>query len=162
MPRKKKDPLACVPKASAENAYELLEQVVEAIKEDPKRYNQHLWVTNGERNGGYSPITFMPQDYPDIRLNMPACGTMGCVAGWVSVMTKGPKEAMQLNAQGHAQIVLGITDMQAERLFAGHAAGERDHESPEAHAARGIRHIQRFMKANAAQLKAKKLNENSL
>lgn len=162
MPKKKtknQDPLACVPKARAENAYDLLGEVIDLIKEDPKRYNQHFWLTDGESSGGTGlDFSDLPRPILEVRKNMPACGTMGCVAGWVSTLMKGPQAAMRSSAGIFAAEVLGLTDRQKDHLFAGEKAGMRDHESPEEHAKRGIQHIQRFRAQHKAQLKAKRIS----
>lgn len=53
------------------NAYELLERVCEATLAEPKRYDQTQWVKLTARN-----------------YDRPACGTVGCRAGWICLIER--------------------------------------------------------------------------
>jgi hypothetical protein len=110
------------------------------------------------------------------------------VAGWVETL----KNPTPINAEllvwspdgkipdkffavrDFAAEVLGLTNEQAEELFDGKAAGDRDEDNYiddaddcwdcemrgldlEGHAARGAEHIRRFMDRYEAQLKAKRV-----
>ena len=50
----------------------------------------------------------------------PACGTVGCIAGWVAALTaKNPKRLRDdIDVQRFADKTLGITSDQSQRLFA--------------------------------------------
>lgn len=57
------------------SAYDLLERVCEVILEEPKRYDQGNWLFDCKKQ-------WDGQDGP-------ACGTVGCVAGWIGAMVGG-------------------------------------------------------------------------
>jgi hypothetical protein len=67
-----------VPRSRATNAYELLDEVVRVIEAEPRRLNMGNWI-------------FMPS-YVEREL-IPACGTVGCVAGWIVLLWDGPRAA---------------------------------------------------------------------
>ena len=158
-----------MPVSSATNAYELLNEIATLIVEEPKRYNQYTWK---------ELIANVPEHIA------PACGTVCCVAGWVDTLKNPePIDAKLLYAEktNHwfdvkysASAILGISPEQAEVLFDGNAAGDRDPDNYviededdhwdevgryeydlAGHAERGAAHIRRFMAEHETQLKAK-------
>ena len=69
-----------IPRSKATNAYDLLSEIQDLIRTEPKRYNQNIWLRRVKRG----------------EAKRPACGTVGCVAGWVvalKVPVKGWREA---------------------------------------------------------------------
>lgn len=111
-----------LPVSRATNALELLEEVIKLIEEEPLRYNQGDWLQRIRQfylSPGSAPIS------------TPACGTVGCVAGWVVILIQDvPGYAS--DAAHFAEGILGITRSQRYDLFDG-AAVSRQYvrENPE-------------------------------
>lgn len=136
-----------MPVSKAKTAYGLLSEIRRLILEEPKRYDQTDTVTflsNGD--------DFYPQPRP-------ACGTVGCVAGWTCVLKiphlKSKWQDEWVDICQRAEDILGLNEHQASRLFSPHAA-KRKMQTAE-HAKRGAAHIARFQEKYAAQLKAKRV-----
>lgn len=132
-----------IPKSKAKTAYGLLSEIRKIILEEPKRYDQWGWLRRGKSLRG-DPFE-------------PACGTVGCVGGWITVLKDAKSDdAIQ---------ILGVGIEAAWELFDADAAGKRmcgdgfeySEASICAHAKRGARHIERFQKKYAKQLKAKRV-----
>ena len=153
---------ALLPKARGKTAYGLLGDVIKAIREEPRRYDQWQLLST------YQPTTTKADPL------LPECGTVGCVAGWVTVL-QGGRLTWRTNIWEQAQKILGLTPEQANELFDDRAAGDRDEnwwEDPhyednstkvtlrsfKAHATRGIRHIERFRKQYKSQLTRTKVH----
>ena len=98
-------------------AYEVLDHVAEIIAEEPARYNQGCWLTT------------RMDEVRRVGHNVPACGTIGCVAGWVFAEVAGAhgvacvfRQVNDSNDRGveiseYAQVVLGLFPVQASELF---------------------------------------------
>ena len=131
-----------IPTSKAKTAYGLLSEVRRLILEEPLRYCQGDWLKRledySDANSQYAP-TF------------PACGTIGCVAGWVATL-KGPTNQRYSLVSEVAESILGINSTQAEVLFNGSAVGGTSQTRE--HAKAGATHIANFMQKHAAQLKA--------
>lgn len=146
-----------------ENAYDLLEAVARHIEEEPRRYYQSSWVLRGDRIRA-------------LELAAPACGTVGCRAGWVVALNDGlnaPAIVSQLGAlpafdepvRDRAEEILGLGHLDTDDLFSGCAiyvedAGGCDITPPAgspAYAKLGADGIRAFMKAHEAHLKARSL-----
>jgi hypothetical protein len=91
-------------------AARLLRRVVRHIKAEPLRYDQDetlIKVAPGEdfyyTNFGYRPA--------------PACGTVGCLAGWVAALTLPKEKARTVNPIKYASLKLGLDEGQERRLF---------------------------------------------
>lgn len=132
-----------IPRSKAKTAYGLLSEIRRLILEEPLRYNQ-TWYWSNTNIGGLAP----------------ACGTVGCVAGWTCALKGHTPD----HANYSAAYILGLSLGDAWELFAENAAGDtRDRlgratrASLRAHARRGAAHIARFQKKHAKQLKAKKV-----
>lgn len=67
---------AKLPTTRAKTAYGLLSAITKLIVAEPKRYSQHTFIESE-----VAPT-------PEVQ-HFPACGTVGCVAGWVVVL-RGP------------------------------------------------------------------------
>lgn len=130
-----------IPKSKAKTAYGLLSEVRTLILAEPLRYNQHDWLSRKE-------------DHGDLRIRFPACGTVGCVAGWVATLKAGRKFSW-MDSDVIAAPLLGLSEFQAHELFRASAADG----SPQTiqHAKSGAKHIAAFQKKYRTQLLAKKV-----
>jgi hypothetical protein len=136
--KKKKSAL---PKSTAKTAYGLLSEIRRLILAEPLRYNQGAWLTFRDAGRVYDQA--------------PACGTVGCVAGWVCALKADDPGAVEQRWRGvedFARRTLRLTERLSDELFNGDVAGV-DYQT-KGHARRGARHIARFQKRYAAQLKA--------
>src|SRR5687768_12958898 len=120
---------SAMPVSKAKTAYGLLGEVRQIILDEPKRYDQSCWLMNDDDIFRFK--------YGDaVEENIPACGTVGCVAGWVV--------ALKRRRTGHIGIdaaeILGLTDMQRRSFFRPNAGGQRDKLGAERHARRGAEH----------------------
>lgn len=61
-------------------AISLLRKVAKHILAEPKRYDQHNWILKGSSILSKSAV----HNYED---DIPRCGTVGCLAGWICVLT---------------------------------------------------------------------------
>lgn len=127
-----------IPKSKAKTAYGLLSEVRKIILEEPKRYHQSEWHANGD----YAAYLY--------GRNIPACGTVCCVGGWIEVLKNEP-----------APRVLGMDrDLLWVELFASSLVKRDRGETPaaiRAHAKAGAAHIAKFQKKHEKQLKAKRV-----
>lgn len=143
---RRRSALAPLPRTKAKTPIGILKAVAKAILEEPRRYNQQDW---GSR---YDAAT-VKRD-----ATLPACGTVACVAGWVTVLTRPTRvENVPL---GDAQIIaarrLGLSRQMSqgelyERLFSPSAFSRVRHGkmlTPREYARAGVRHIERFMRAH--------------
>lgn len=143
-----------IPKSKAKNAHELLSEVAALILAEPKRYSQHRYLSLREDAHRFTETKF------------PACGTVGCVAGWV-VALKGTagRRTPYSSIAPRAIDILGLTGEQSGELFHADAltevltdpGGRYPDPQTREHARAGVRHIRKFQKANRAQLLAKRI-----
>lgn len=137
----KKTPL---PTSKAKNAFDLLSDVCKVITEEPKRFNQHVFLYTKSARGDKTICA--PK-------GLPLCGTVGCVAGWIATL-KG-KRPRYSDTPRVARTILGLTDNQSSHLFWYAAAGDkvqtRDHTKA------GVKHIRAFQQEHEMQLKAKRV-----
>jgi hypothetical protein len=85
------------PHSKATNSLELMQEVKEAILEEPKRVYMQTF---------YQP--YLPTDNPNINRG-PVCGTIGCIAGWMDTMTCPTAKELALldiNADDRAYVKL--------------------------------------------------------
>lgn len=136
-----------LPKSKAKTAYGLLSDVRRVILAEPKRYNQTFWIAR--LNGKNNAFGLDPQIEP-----VPACGTVGCIAGWVATLKRGQRFGW-IDAPKIARKTLGISDDQADQLFSGHAVVGVC--GTPAYAKAGANLIARFQQKHAAQLRATKV-----
>jgi hypothetical protein len=139
-----------IPRSKAKNAYDLLSEVARLILAEPKRYAQEFYLSHGMPNG--KPNSAALAGYP-------ACGTVGCVAGWVTTL-KATTESPFLHTGQKAENILGLSTNQAGELFDASALyGVTDGDIPppqtRAYAKLGAKHIRLFQRRYRAQLKAK-------
>lgn len=135
-----------MPVSKAKTAYGLLGEVAKIIVAQPERYDHHDWfpILKGQSRT-WQPYT-----------QVPACGTVGCVAGWIvalkhpSYNDNGPKHVSDLAAN-----ILGMDVYTADRgLFLANVSGK-----PQTfrHAKAGAKAIETFRQKYATQLKATKV-----
>jgi len=130
-------------------AYKLLNHVCKLILEEPRRYNQGQWLLNFRYYA--NPTEAQAQLHRKKRI--PDCGTIGCVAGWVTTLGD-PKDLLpSLSIESKARSILGIDYGQGLDLFAPTAV--RGVAGSLVHARSGVKHIRQFMRANKTQLQQK-------
>lgn len=144
MPRGK----SLIPKSKAKTAYGLLSEIRALILAEPLRYDQR------------DILTIVPASQRD--KDTPACGTIGCVAGWVCALKNARAKVLAETPCGgvnpvliYAAKKLGLNDWQRSELFGPFRAGMSD-RGP-SHARAGAEHIRKFQSANRHQLLAKKV-----
>lgn len=144
----KRTKLKAIPQSNATTAWGLLVDVKRAITEEPKRVNMNTYRYK------LSPVD-----------GGPACGTVGCFAGWVGTM-HSPAEYPSANM---AVRILGV-GLNYEFGRAGYSVfnsgrGDSCHTTKpgtRAHARAVVQRINRFMKCNEAMLKARQLERVSV
>lgn len=148
-----------IPTSKANNGYDLCLEVIDAMLEEPKRVDMGyfcLLVGEGEPNS--VPLS------PD---RVPACGTVGCFAGWVSVIAFN-RTVANSHARDLAKKVLGerltyyfmdTTRCRHHYFNAGNGDGISNLPagSPE-YAIAVVQRIRRFMTVNAKALKARRID----
>ena len=141
------------PRLRAKTAYGWLAGVARLILEEPKRYNQELFIRYAR---GYQPLSERFQTS-----SFPACGTIGCVAGWTA-QSRYPDRRIPYSAVSNTACeILGLTYEQAKELFNGSALDSNGEELPPhgslAYAELGVAHIRRFMKKYSKQLRSTRI-----
>lgn len=136
--------LTAIPKSRAKTAYSLLSEIRALIIAEPKRYNQRdtLAILGGPNDDHYAT-----DDYP-------ACGTIGCVAGW-AVALKAQRPNRVIEVLPYAQRLLGLDAAQNYELFNSFAAAGES-RTPD-HANAGAAHIAAFQAKYRRQLLATKV-----
>jgi hypothetical protein len=76
----------------------LLRKIQKHILEEPKRYDQNVWLAEGAPQNGFA-----------------TCGTMACIGGWAQIL--GSKRKPRAVSRVNAMRLLGIDRAQAWRLF---------------------------------------------
>ena len=71
-----------VPRSKATNAYDLLNDVARAITEEPRRINMRWWTFFFQGEALNNWANQLHQE------DLPACGTVGCIAGWCCFLTR--------------------------------------------------------------------------
>lgn len=137
-----------IPKSRAKTAYGLLSAVCRLILDEPKRYDQSSFIIRRDGAGG-------ALSHHHASRGVPACGTVGCVAGWVATL-KHPKPFGYGETSYIAKRILGLSDSAAFHLFDGGACSNTRLQTKQ-HAKAGVAHIRRFLKEHARQLKAKRV-----
>lgn len=130
-----------IPKSKAKTAYGLLSEVIAVVLAEPKRLRMSIPLSRGAE----SFYQISPGE-------MPACGTVGCVAGWAVVLRDATIEG---NVTRTARGLLGLDERQADELF--FEWDEEHSDGTEAQARSEARLIRKFQKKYRAQLLAKKV-----
>lgn len=138
--------LKAVPRSRAKTAWGLLQDVKRAILAEPKRANMGCYIgVHDPSEGG------------------PACGTVGCFAGWITLLRGTPS---RMNADFVAENILGsdIDYYTAGGNYYVFNVGHGDACATttwgtRAHARAVAARITRFMKVNETALKTRKLSD---
>lgn len=128
------------PTTKAKNAYELLNSIIRLVRNDPKRMRMQDWGRKG--NAGW-----VPHD------QQPACGTVGCIGGWIGMLTKQDSLVKVVKILGFDIIDDFNDNRYIDELFFGKLVGDHNQGTP-AHAEKVIKSIKLFQKTHAARLKA--------
>lgn len=137
------------PRTKAKTAWELLERVIQHIKEEPQRYYQDWWCYRDTRK------------LASLNLS-PPCGTAACRAGWIVALHDGPTAAPLRHAgrwpspvESRANEILGLDSWDTSALFAGGMIDGTP--GTRAYVREGVRGLREFMKEYKAHLKARQL-----
>lgn len=127
-----------LPVSKAKTAYGLLSEIAALAIAEPKRMLMSEWKITLETvtEEGIQP-----------KGGFPACGTVGCIGGWV--------ETLKPSSPG-AGLVLGLSVLQEDDLFFGDLCSAPNQQTAK-HAHAVARHIRRFQKKYRTQLLAKKV-----
>jgi hypothetical protein len=118
-----------LPTTTATDPVGILKDVARVILAEPLRYDQGDWLQT------------------DVHQHGPPCGTVGCVAGWVCVLTRrGPSFSRFLDVMAEARDRLEISGPAAYDLFNGSAIDEDLEYGTPAYAEAGVRHIDRWLR----------------
>lgn len=144
--------LKAVPRSRAKTAWGLLQDVKRAILAEPKRANMYVFT-----------------DYVTPDEGGPACGTVGCFAGWTALLArKESKTSLTPNYHYNAYVARSILGNLNYLFYRGDdsysvfnmGAGDScalTNPGTRAHARAVAARITRFMKVNETALKARKL-----
>jgi len=75
----------------------LFEQLITLFTEEPRRLNMNDWVSRLDGVHRLAHVNERPDD------NLPACGTVGCVAGWGLVLLRPPTSVAPQELQTRAE-----------------------------------------------------------
>ena len=135
-----------IPHSHATTSWELLEDVVKTIDQEPKRFDWAIW-TNPDA------------DYYLPAQDASACGTTACIAGWVNLLTT--TEARDVRSPWDARKWFpGELSTELSALFLGfhdYDSGgleRRLNETRTEYVARGLKAIRLFMEKHEDALKA--------
>lgn len=141
-----------IPKSKAKTAYGLLSEICALALEEPKRIMMADWLVT-KSAGNYEPAQ-----------GFPACGTVGCVAGWA--ITLRPTRARTIHRDfgqykedegERAGRLLGLSTDQCNALFTPDGLTESDDQQTPKHAQAVVAHVKAFQKRHRGQLLAKKV-----
>ena len=140
----KKRVLKSLPRSKAKTAWGLLQDVKRAIQEEPKRANMQV-ITQEH----------LPEE------GGPSCGTVGCFAGWVSILA-GKRNVMSTRT---AEKILGrkldyyTVGTLSKYVFNAGSGDEcaRTKLGTPSHARAVVNRIKRFMRINKSALKKKRV-----
>ena len=139
--------LQAIPRSNAKTAWGLCQDVIRAIKKDPKRADMAVFGA-----------TLLPQ------YGGPACGTIGCLAGWICRLAGKPGTRANDIVAKHiidpkAQLDYFTVGPQDFYVF---NAGDGDRcettpPSSRAHAHAVVTRMKKFMRINETKLKAQRI-----
>lgn len=138
--------------------YDILTTIQALAKEEPRRIYMNLWISKSVKYiNGVLQRSQEERGERRTKYIMPACGTVGCIAGWAKALLNptGITDGDNVDAHGYARDVLGLTNEQAYSLFAPGGLETWPKGGTRAHALQFIAHIEAFKVANEAQLKSK-------
>jgi hypothetical protein len=134
-----------IPRSKAKTAYGLISDVIRAILAEPKRADMEVFADHVDPDDGG-----------------PACGTVGCFAGWVCLL-RGARMGRRINETAARKILgpdLSYSTAGVGGGFNVFNSGFPDVTTPPMtaeHAAQVVKRIRRFQQVNAEKLKARKL-----
>ena len=138
--------LQAIPRSKAKTAWGLCQDVIRAIKKDPKRANMSV----------FSEV-FLPED------GGPACGTIGCLAGWICRLagrhTKDCRTTAKHIIDPKGQLHYSIAGPWNYDVFNA-GGGDRCAITPpgsRAHAHAVVVRMKKFMRINKKALKAQRI-----
>lgn len=136
-----------IPHSSATNSYDLLEDVIKAIDEEPNRFDWAEWACDVERDGACGAYD----------VTQPACGTQACVSGWIGLLTdaRPTLHCHQTERWFPQETHSDLEDLfYAEDDFGADQLAPNPGESQRDYANRGIAAIRLFMQRHKRVLKA--------
>lgn len=104
-----------MPWSDAKNAFDLVMDTVQAILDEPRRYNQELWRSRDKRDidSRLNPKIYRDEKceelvpvYPE-ELEPPTCGTVACRAGWLVTLAG----RVSVNETGDSVFDYGARDL---------------------------------------------------
>ncbi len=75
------DPTTHLPISKATTLYELWEEIIQVVRDEPKRLAMEYWKLDFNRFTDYDRIEYL-------HLTAPACGTVCCWAGWADTLRR--------------------------------------------------------------------------
>lgn len=158
-----------IPHSRARNSYNLLKDVQKAILTEPRRVYMDTWNglpnvfdNDGEPFGAFSLCQFV--DFPE-------CGTVGCISGWMNLLSASKLETLKTGFQGmrHTAGVLlpPSIDKETNKLCFGREDGDypfppsSTNQGTLAYAQHVVENIQRFLDKHEEVLKAHRLPARS-
>jgi hypothetical protein len=139
-----------LPTSTATNAYDLLSDIAKLALEEPKRIYMSVVLTQKDVN-----IPTAPCIDPSIVQFYPACETVGCIAGWVNILTGCPIE--ECGDDRWAAQMLGLNWPQRMNLFTPDWWEDEEGQTLE-HAIKVVQHIAAFQAKFEDQLKSKSIS----
>lgn len=133
---------AKLPVSRARTAYGLLSEIAALALAEPKRMRMSVTLLRDD-----------PASAPNF---YPACGTVGCIAGWTTVL-KGLRTDPFGGVLSSAARTLGLIGEQEDDLFCDVPLCSATNQQTVAHAKAVARHIREFQKKYRHQLLAKKV-----
>lgn len=154
---------SALPTTRATTAYGYLSAIAKLALEEPKRINMGVVVLRGLGLRGlglkrfiFETSMFSSQVNPQA---LPACNTVGCVAGWGLTLAgkTNAEDTFNRASMSEATQLFGLTDAQADELFMPDHLLHDTNKQTKRHALAVVKHIKGFQKKYAAQLKAHKV-----
>lgn len=133
-----------VPQSKATTAYELLDEIAALALDEPKRIHMNFWHLSADH----------AHDARCLLHGFPACGTVGCIGGWVELLTKSEDATKTLGLKPSQSGELFYNDDLLEDAGDAYRGGNAQ---TAAHAANVVAHIRKFQDQHEAQLKATRL-----
>lgn len=142
-----------LPTSKAKTAYGLLSEIAALALQEPKRMRMSTWLNRKAKRMYGADAT-------------PACGTVGCIAGWGAILAGTKREQRALERSGAefdgvipwkaiGARIFGLNESDALQLFK--ADGIAGNQGTLQHARNVVKCIRRFQQQHAAQLKAKRV-----
>ena len=139
--------LQAIPRSKAKTAWGLCQDVIRAIKKEPKRADMAVFAASLlPQNGG------------------PACGTIGCLAGWICLLAGKPSMRVSASAASHiidpeGQLHYYTAGRQNFYVFNSGDGDSCATTSPgsRAHAHAVVLRMKKFMRINETKLKTQRI-----